>query len=126
MTGFSKNQQEFLHQMMSRSVQDAISQALAQQATQQSGSGHGQATEPSRDNRTAVEPTINMIKNNGQSTFKPEVVGYFHSDLSSMYGKDDIAYNGKETIYRDVHAFVDRLNDMLIICGAPTIRTNLV
>ena len=74
----------------------------------------------------AVEPAINMVKNDGQSSFKPEVIGYFHPDLSSTYGKDDIAYNGKETIYRDVHAFVDRLNDMLIIYGAPTIRTNLV
>lgn len=35
-------------------------------------------------------------------------------------------YSGKETIYRDVHAFVDRLNDMLVVYGAPAIRTNLV
>ena len=67
-----------------------------------------------------------MIKDNRQSTFKPEVVGYFHPDLPSSYGKDDIIYSGKETIYRDVHAFVDRLNDMLAVYGPSTIRTNLV
>lgn len=40
------------------------------------------------------------IKDDGQSAFEPEAVGYFHPDLLSTYGKDDIFYSGNETIYR--------------------------
>lgn len=103
-----------------------MSQALAQQAVQQHDSGREKATEPSQDGRMAVQPIFNVIKDDEHVTFEPEVVDYFHTDLLSTYGKDDIVYSGKETIYCDVHAFVDRLNDMLPVYRDPVIRSNLV
>lgn len=113
---FTEDQQTWIQQLVAQSIQTAVTQLAAQQTSL-----------PPRDNRVTNEPVISSItKDDGHSTFKPEVVGYFHPDLSSTYGKDDIVYSGKETIYRDVHAFVDRLNDMVPVYGASAIRSNLV
>lgn len=102
-----------------------------QQDNQRVGGSFGRTADPYRSNGgpdggPANEHITTVIKEDGQSAFKPEVVGYFHPDLPSTYSKHNIVYSGKETIYRGVHAFVDRLNDMLVVYGAPVIRTNLV
>ncbi|KAI9781926.1 MAG: hypothetical protein M1816_002149 [Peltula sp. TS41687] len=119
---FTEDQQDWIQQLVSRSIQNAVTTLAAQPTPLQHGSGRGQPPDlppPPRDGRTTSEPVINVIKDDGQSSFKPEVAGYFQPDLPSSDGKDDIVYSGKETIYRDVHAFVDRLSDMLPVYGAP-------
>lgn len=79
-----------------------------------------------QDDEPPIEPVLQVIKEDNQAVFKPEVVGYFHPDLASTYGKDNIVHNGKETMYGDIHAFVDRFKDMLPIYGSSAIRANLV
>ena len=44
--------------------------------------------------------------------FKAEDIGYFDPDIDKSYGEGSIVSVGKNTYYRDVYAFIDRLKDM--------------
>lgn len=124
---FSAERCNWIRQLVSESIQQAIDQLASQlgfNARRERSSDLSMSCGTKLD--LADLTVIQIIKEDGQSAFKREVVGYFHSDLPSTYGKDDIVYNGKEIIYRDDHTFVDRLQNMVSVYRASAIRTNLV
>lgn len=123
-----EEQQDWIQQLVARSIQSAVAQLATQSTTSQQNAERNPPSDgppTSEDIRITTESSgaPRYDDNNG---FKLDVVGYFHPDLPIAYSKDDMVQNGKETVYRDVHVFVDRLNDMIPVFGTPTIRLNLV
>lgn len=104
-----------VRQLVSQSIREVVTQLGPQQGSSGVAYPDISAHMPlsPRNNVVSPEPVTQVIKDEALATFKPDVVGYFYPDLSPSYSKDDIVHNGKETVYRDVHAFVDRPWDML-------------
>jgi len=57
--------------------------------------------------------------------WRPEEVGFFFPDLNAAYGSGDVVTIGKETFFRNLSTFLDRLNDMVQLRGGEMVRTNL-
>jgi hypothetical protein len=56
----------------------------------------------------------------------PEEIGFFNLNLSNKFSKDDVVHCSKDTYYRDVYIFVERVSDIATIRGLELVRDNLV
>lgn len=105
----TEEDRNWVRQVVSQSIREVVTQL----GPQQNDSGVTYADIPvhmplsPRNNIAPPERITHVVKDDGQATFKPDVVGYFHPDLPPSYGKDDIIHNGKETVYQYVYIFVD-------------------
>ena len=59
------------------------------------------------------------------SRFKATDLGFFHPDAPESYGTGNIIFAHKETIYRKVFTFVQRINDYTHIVGDAAVKENL-
>ena len=60
-----------------------------------------------------------------RTSFKIEELGFFDPELPIEYGPENVIKNEKNTIYRSVHLFVQRITDMANIKGDKVISYNL-
>ena len=59
------------------------------------------------------------------SRFKAPNLGFFHLDALDNYGPSNIIFAHKETIYREVFIFVERVNDYAHVVSEVVVRDNL-
>jgi len=59
------------------------------------------------------------------SRFKAPDLGFFHLDAPDSYELGNIIFAHKETIYREVFTFVERVNDYAHVVGEVVVRDNL-
>ncbi len=57
--------------------------------------------------------------------FKAEELGFFDPELSIEYSSGDVVRTGKNTIYRSVYLFVQRITDIASIKGDKIVSYNL-
>ncbi len=57
--------------------------------------------------------------------FKIEELGFFDPKLPIKYGFGNIMKFGKDTIYRNVHLFIQRINNITSFKGDKTVNHNL-
>ena len=72
---------------------------------------------PTTNNGSASDPS--------RTSFKAEELGFFDPELPIEYGSGDVVRTGKDTIYRSVHLFVQRITDMASIKGDKIVNYNL-
>jgi len=60
-----------------------------------------------------------------KTSFKAEELGFFDPEFPIEYGLGDVVKTGKNTIYRSVHLFVQRITDMASIKDDKVINYNL-
>jgi hypothetical protein len=56
-----------------------------------------------------------LYQDNFKIAFKFEELGFFDPELSEEYNTDDLIYLNKNTIYRSVHLFIERIRDVVRI-----------
>jgi hypothetical protein len=61
-----------------------------------------------------------LYQNNSKIAFKFKELKFFDPELSEKYGTGDLIYSGKNTIYKSVHLFIERIRDIARI-KIPTI-----
>jgi hypothetical protein len=66
---------------------------------------------------TEVLPSLSelnffLYKTNFKIVFKFEELRFFDPELFEEYGTDNLIYLGKDTIYRNVHLFIERIRDI--------------
>lgn len=66
-------------------------------------------------------------ENDHRNRWNPTEVGFFDPMYNdkSMHTDDPLKHSGKETYFRDVHLFIERIKDILHIKDANLVRTNL-
>ncbi len=74
--------------------------------------------------------SISIISNDSVSdpsriSFKVEELGFFDPKLPIEYGLGNVVRIGKDTIYRSVYLFVQRITDMINIKGDKIVSYNL-
>ena len=52
-------------------------------------------------------------------------IGYFDPLLDKAYGEGELLTVGRDTYYRNVHLFVERIKDLAMIKGAALVRNNI-
>lgn len=52
-------------------------------------------------------------------------VGFFHPDLGATYGNGEAVTIGSDTVFRDVHLFIDRLSDAVAFRGAAMVKERI-
>ena len=69
----------------------------------------------------------NNAGNGYTGTWNPQEVGYFDPfyDNKTVVTGGPIEHAGKDTYFRDVHIFIDRIKDMAIVKGEKLVRDNL-
>ena len=77
-----------------------------------------------------ISPSISTISNGSVSDllrifFKAEELGFFDLELPIEYGSGDVIKTNKDTIYRSVYLFVQRITDMVSIKGDKIVNYNL-
>jgi hypothetical protein len=50
-----------------------------------------------------------LYQDNFKIAFKPEELDFFDPELSEKYDTGDLIYSDKNTIYRNVHLFIERI-----------------
>ena len=132
---FTQEQEEWISRLLARAMQsnqqhgqqeDSVAREQCDFGEPSNGLGYPRDDEYINSGNTGGHVNTTTTRDDGVNQFKPEVIGFFHPDLPSANGTSDIVHSGKEVIYRDVHAFVDRLKDMTMVYDATAIRTNLV
>jgi len=58
-------------------------------------------------------------------SWRADEVGFFCPDLHHSYGTSDIVTIGKELFYRNATVFLDRLDDIVKVCGGEVVRNNI-
>ncbi len=58
-------------------------------------------------------------------SFKTEELDFFDPELPIEYDSEDVIRSGKDTIYRSVHLFIQRITDMASLKGDKVISYNL-
>jgi len=77
-------------------------------------------------------PSTSIISNGSTSIdpsrifFKAEELGFFDPELPIEYGLGDVVKTSKNTIYRNVYLFVQRITDIASIKGDKVISYNLL
>jgi hypothetical protein len=56
-----------------------------------------------------------LYQNNSKIAFKSEKLEFFDLELSEKYSTNNLIYSGKNTIYRNVHLFIERIRDIVKI-----------
>jgi hypothetical protein len=51
-------------------------------------------------------------QNNSKIAFKSEKLRFFDPELSEEYGTGNLIYSDKNTIYKNVHLFIERIRDV--------------
>ncbi len=83
------------------------------------------ATAFSKFNLTS--PSISTISVDSlRISFKAEELGFFDPELPIEYGLEDVVRIGKNTIYRSVYLFVQRITDMANIKGDKVVSYNFL
>ena len=72
---------------------------------------------PTSDSSTSIDPS--------RTSFKAEILNFFDPELPIEYGLEDVIRTSKNTIYRSVHLFVQRITDMVSIKNNKIINHNL-
>ena len=58
-------------------------------------------------------------------TWHSSDIGYFDPLLDKAYGEGELLTVGKDTYYRNVHLFVERIKDIAMIKGSALVRNNV-
>jgi hypothetical protein len=53
-----------------------------------------------------------LYQDNSKIAFKFEELKFFDPELSEKYSTDDLVYLDKNTIYKSVHLFIERIRDI--------------
>ena len=77
-----------------------------------------------------ISPSISTTSNDSASdplriSFKVEELGFFDLELPIEYGSKNLIRISKDTIYRSVHLFVQRITDMISIKNNKIVSYNL-
>jgi hypothetical protein len=51
-------------------------------------------------------------QNNSKIAFKSEELGFFDPELSEEYNTNNLVHSGKNTIYKSVYLFIERIRDI--------------
>ena len=114
MTGFSETQRAEMQEMITAAIRTAMSMQPAPV---------GPPGPPGPPGPAGLQgpPTAN----GGAPMWNASEVGVFHPDMDDSLGKGPIVHTSRETYFRDVHLFCDRMNDMVKIKGLDLIRQNV-
>jgi hypothetical protein len=58
------------------------------------------------------ESNFFLYQNNFKIVFKSEELGFFDPELSEEYDTDNLIYSDKDTIYKSVYLFIERIRDI--------------
>jgi hypothetical protein len=53
-----------------------------------------------------------LYQNNSKIAFKSEELGFFDPELFEKYDMRDLVHSGKDTIYKSVHLFIERIRNI--------------
>jgi hypothetical protein len=56
-----------------------------------------------------------LYQNNFKIAFKSKKLEFFDLELSEEYGTGDLIYSDKDTIYKSVHLFIERIRNVVKI-----------
>ncbi len=76
------------------------------------------------NNAGANQEQANPI-NRVRPSWRSDEVGYFNPHLDAAMGTGDIVQSGKDTYYRNVYLFIDRIRDAASVRGGDVVRANL-
>lgn len=106
-----------------RMITDAVNSAVARLTAQPSG-GAGPPGPPGPPGPAGDQgPT--GTGSNGHSSWNPQELGYFDPLLDKAFGDGDVISAGKDTYFRNVHLFIDRIEDVAATKGTSIVRTNV-
>jgi hypothetical protein len=71
------------------------------------------------------ESNFFLYQDNFKIAFKSEELGFFDPELSEEYGTDNLIYSGKNTIYRSVHLFIERIRNVARIKTSTIVQIHL-
>ena len=100
-------------------------QTMIQGAVRGVASGPPAPAGPQRPQGTPAPPATNG--GSSSDRWNPQEVGFFdpYYDDKTVATGGAITHAGKDTYYRDVHSFVDRIKDMATVKDAKLVRENL-
>jgi hypothetical protein len=70
---------------------------------------------PSRISSSLSELKFFLYQDNSKIAFKFEELKFFDPELSEKYSTGDLIYSDKNTIYRNVHLFIERIRNIIKI-----------
>jgi hypothetical protein len=66
-----------------------------------------------------------LYQNNSKIAFKFKELKFFDPELSEKYNTGDLIHSGKNTIYKSVHLFIERIRDIARIKTSIIVQTHL-
>ena len=110
-TGFSQQQWTAL--------QNLIRQIPTQQGQQ------GQQGEQGEQGPTGPQGPSGTVSASGSNRWNPSDLGYFDLHLDKSFGEGEIVTVGKDTYFRNVLLFTDRIRNIAEVKGAAIVKANI-